>query len=146
MTDDGILDETIRTRRVRSEFDAIERRFLAPETFTPAQGAAPVPAAVLAVVHAAPLMAPTEVERPRGVVRHPGKFRDFDKATRAAILAAAAPMVGAVVLVIVHTNCAVIGPFDSPEAARAWWHVEWNKLASSTPYAILPAPAGGEPS
>jgi hypothetical protein len=143
VADDGILDETIRTRRVRRQFDAIEQRFLAPEEFTPAPGVAPVPAAVLAVVHAAPLMAPTEVERPRGVVRHPSKFRDFDKATRAAILAAAAPMVGPVVLVIVHANCCVVGPFDSPEAARAWWHVEWNRLASSTPYALLPAPGVG---
>lgn len=144
MADDTVLDEAIRTRVVRTQLDLVEAQALAVEERAPAQGAAPASAAVLAAVYAAPLVDPSEVERPTGVCRDPGKFVDFDRATRAAILAAAPPMFGPVVLVIVYGQCAVVGTFDSPDAAQAWWTVKWNRLAGKAPFAILPAPAGGE--
>jgi hypothetical protein len=130
-----------RSRVVTAALDRAEAVALARPAPAPRQLVTDdqVPTDVLATVHAAPLITLDQLSRVTGAVRTPEKFVQFDNATRAAILAAPAPTSGPVVLVIVHTQCGVIGTFDSSDHARAWWGVEWNRLNGSAPYAILPA-------
>lgn len=131
----------IRTDIVRDQLDRAAAAALDAGDAAPAQqqdGRA-LSAEVLALVHAAPLVDRTEVDRTTGAFRAPEKFVHIDKATRAVLLAAGPPADGPVVLVMLYANCAIVGPFNSPQAARDWWDVDYNRLAGRAAYAIVPA-------
>lgn len=146
---DTAIDEEIWAGVVRGKLDQIEAAALArgeapaaPVSMVPAEA----PAVAAAAIAAAPLVPRGEVERSTGAIRDPRKFVDWTAAVKAAVLAAPAPAAGPVVGVIVNMRCAVVGPFESPAAARDWWDVDYNRLRQgSAQFAIWPAPAAPRP-
>jgi hypothetical protein len=138
--------EIARLTVVRSQFDRAEAAALATTAPPRQHGSESAPARLLATLADFPLMPPADLYRSTGGTRAVEKFVDLPADVQAAVLACAPPKDGPVVLVVMHGRCAIVGPFDGPDEARAWWGVEWNRFAGHARWAILPVPAasGGE--
>jgi hypothetical protein len=90
-----------------------------------------------------PLIPPTGVQRATGNLRDPAGSTYWPEHVAAAVLALPRPAAGRGVLVLVHSNAAVVGPFDSPDAAHAWWDADFNRLAGVARVTVLPADCAG---
>ncbi|MEV4122913.1 hypothetical protein [Micromonospora sp. NPDC049645] len=104
-----------------------------------------VPTELPAAIASRPVAATSDVERSTGAVRAAAAIvNGLTDADLAAVLRMPPVESGPVHLVIVLPSmrrAVRVGPFGSPDAAREWWGVSWNRLAALPGATIVLVPA-----